>query len=343
MRLLFNEVKAKIIVIVLLSLFSIPIFAQQQQGDSIKQTIDTTRIIDLSDKLSLWLYGINKVYNFSLLSKNTGRHIDFRPNSATKLGLGFNYKWLGLGIAFNMPWAKNDDDIYGHTQRIDLQINVFARSFGLDVSAQYYKGYYIANPNDFMDWNKKQYPLLKDLITLSTEISGYYFTNHKKFSYRAAFVRNEIQKKSAGSFIIGSYLRSDISNSPGGFIPPDLPVEYRDTFNITDFSSVNIGVAMGYTYTFVFFKNFFINLSLVPGIGYKMSALNDNAGKLYTNNGASIRWVGRIALGYEHKNFFLGATSVSTSNSIGYEHILASSTNSKFRFFVGKRFNCKKK
>ncbi len=331
------------IILVLLLCFSVPTFSQDLQKDDKIVDIDTARITDLSNNLSLWLYGINKIYNFSIVNKESGQMLDFRPNSATKMGLGFNYKWLGLGVAFNIPWAKNDDDIYGHTQRIDLQINIFARSFGFDMSAQYYKGYYIANPNDYMNWDKKQYPLLEDLITLSTELSGYYFTNHKKFSYRAAFVRNEIQKKSAGSFIIGGYLRSDISTSPGGYIPDEFPDEYKDTFDISGFSSVNIGITAGYTYTLVFLKNFFINMSLVPGIGYKRSVMYDNNNELYRNDGASMRLVGRIALGYEHPEFFLGITSISTSNSISYDNVIASSSNSKFRFFVGKRFNCKKK
>ena len=322
------------------------VYAQKQKQIenqiSLKDQRDSTRILDLSNNLSLWLFGINKEYLFTIVHMSSHKHLDFRPNSATKLGFGFNYKWLGLGFALNMPWAKNDDDVYGHTTRIDLQINIFTRSFGMDISAQYYKGYYIANPKDFMSWTKPQYPLLPNLATLSTEISGYYFTNNKKFSYRAAFVRNEIQKKSAGSFIIGGYLRADISDSPGGFIPSDFPINLRDTFNIRNFSSANLGITMGYTYTFVFLKNFFINLSAVPGIGLKASKMYDNKGKIANSNGVSIRWVGRLALGYEHKKFFLGITSINTSNSIVYKNLSAHSSNTKIRFFVGKRFNVKK-
>ena len=343
MHIINSQFLRKTVLIFIMSvLFALSGFSQENNQISEKDHRDSTRIIDLSDKLSLWLYGINKEYLFSIAHIASRQHIDFKPNAAMKMGFGFNYKWLGLGFAFNMPWAQNDDDIYGHTTRIDLQINIFTRSFGMDMSAQYYKGYYISNPKDFMNWTKPQYPLLKDLSTLSTEISGYYFTNNKKFSYRAAFVRNEIQKKSAGSFIIGGYLRSDISNSPGGFIPDDLPINLRDTFNIKSFASVNLGITMGYTYTFVFLKNFFFNISIVPGIGLKVSSMHDNKGVVANNNGVSMRWVGRLALGYEHKKFFLGITSISTSNTIVYEHLSAHSSNIKIRFFVGKRFNVKK-
>ncbi len=341
-KILKNNLVVSVFILLFSFLFANPALSQDKNQISKKDHRDSTRIIDLSDKLSLWIYGINKEYLFSIANKTSKKHIDFRPNSAVKMGLGFNYKWLGLGVAFNMPWAQNDDDIYGHTTRIDLQINVFTRSFGMDISAQYYKGYYIANPNDFMNWTMPQYPLLPDLATLSTEISGYYFTNNKKFSYRAAFVRNEIQKKSAGSFIIGGYLRSDVSESPSGFIPDNLPFELKDTFNIKSFASVNMGITMGYTYTFVFLKKFFINLSAVPGIGLKASSMFDNNDVLANNNGVSIRWLGRLALGYEHEKFFLGITSISTSNTIVYDNIIAHSSNIKFRFFVGKRFNVKK-
>lgn len=305
------------------------------------ETTDTLFITDLSDHLNLYLYGIYKDYGVTFKHIESKKELDLQPNSAGRIGLGFNYKWMGLAVAFAPP-GFSDDEKYGNTEKLDLQINVFARSFGLDITSQYYKGYYVANPYDFMAWNRTEYPLLENLTTMSMELSGYYFTNHKEFSYRAAFVRNEIQRKSAGSLILGTYVRMDITDAPEGIIPDDFPDNYDTLFDVRRFASVNLGLSIGYTYTYVFLDNFFVNLSAVPGIGAKNTTIvHDN--NIVRKDGVSFRWIGRMALGYEHEKFFMGITAIATSNTIPGKQLVVSSSNSKIRFFVGKRFNAKKR
>lgn len=339
------NIKLKLLLVfILISTFSFSQADAQILPQNKEIKYDTTRILDLSDQLSLWLYGINKVYKLDVISLNSGKNLLISPNEQTNIGLGFNYKWMGLGIAFKPPWSKNDDDIYGKTKRFDFQLNIFTRSFGVDFSAQYYKGYYISNPENFMNWDKPDYPLLPNLETLSAELSGYYFFNHKKFSYRAAFVRNEIQKKGAGSFILGSYVRLDLATRPEGFIPEDMPPSLRDTFDLNTYVSSNYGISVGYTYTFVIWKKFFVNLSLVPGFGVKTMTLYTNDGNKFNPKlGLSGRFVSRTAIGYEHKYFYLGLTNITITNNFKAENFEISASTSKFRFFVGKRFDLSKK
>jgi len=341
-----KNIKLKIIILLLLISrlgFSQPDAQITPINNDIKY--DTTRILDLSNQLSLWGYSIKKLYNLDITNKTTGKTLMISPNDQTNIGLGFNYKWMGLGIAFRAPWAKNDDDIYGKTKRIDFQLNIFSRSFGIDFSAQYYKGYYVENPENFIpNWtDDTPYPQLNNLETVSTELSTYYFFNHKKFSYRAAFVRNEIQKKCAGSIILGTYFRFDLASAPGSFIPNELPPEYKDTFNIDAYTSGNYGFSFGYTYTFVIWKRFFLNLSLVPGFGLKTMAVYTNEGKFRPKVGLSGRAIFRTAIGYEHKYFYLGITSISITNTFNYNNIEFNANTTKFRFFVGKRFDVSKK
>ena len=308
-----------------------------------KTGYDTTRIQDLSNQLSVWLYSIKKIYSLKMTNTDTKQNLILLPNEQTNIGFGFNYKWMGIGIAIKPPWAKNDDDVYGKTKRIDFQLNIFTRSFGIDFSAQYYKGYYLKNPSDFLEWNKPEYPQLKDLETLSTELSAYYFFNHRKFSYRAAFVRNEIQKKGAGSLIAGTYIRFDLGVSQGSFVPEELQDTLNNTFMLNSYLSGNYGLSFGYTYTFVIWKKFFINLSLVPGLGFKTMVVNTTEGNFKPKIGLSARALFRSAIGYEHKYFYLGVSSISISNSFSYKNIDIAASTSKFRFFIGKRFNISKK
>lgn len=316
-----------------------------------KVKYDTTRIIDMSSNLSLWAYGINKQYSLELKNENVKNKLHVKPNGQTNYGFGFNYKWMGLGIAFHIPGSDTDEDKYGKTQRLDLQFNVFARSFGIDFSSQYYKGYYIDNPEKFMSWTEARRPLLPELQTASISLSGYYFTNHEKFSYRAAYVRNDIQKKGAGSLIVGAYARLDLAHTPDnantegidGFISPEMLPSLRDTFDIYAYTATNVGLSVGYTFTFVLWKNLFINLSLVPGFGGRSVEINTSSGTNKLSKGLSAQLVSRAALGFEHKYFFTGMATINTTGSFKYDPLTVSYTTTKFRIYVGKRFNLRKK
>jgi hypothetical protein len=101
-------------------------------------------------------------------------------------------------------------------------------------------------------------------------------------------------------------------------------------------------VSFGYTYTFVFFKRFFINLSLIPGIGGKnLTVIKD--GEKFNEVTAVGRFNGRVALGYENKNFLLGFTSNSVTGNLEFGDYEIKPTTNNVKFFIAKRFNIEKK
>ena len=310
--------------------------------ESKKNTFDTTRIKDSSSHLSLWLYAINKNSFLKILNETEKKTLEIRPNEQVNIGLGFNYKWMGLGIAFKPPFNSNDDDVYGKTSRLDIQFNIFAKSYGIDLTAQYYKGYYVSNPQSIITWNKKDYPLLGDLETVKFELSTYYFSNSKKFSYRAAYDRNEIQLKGAGSPIFGFYYRLSASGTDNkGMIPEEFK-EIKSRFDIYSYIGNNYGISIGYTHTFVLWKNIFINLTFVPGLGGQSVKVDTKGEGLRKANSLSARLLFRSAIGYEHKYFYIGLSNLVISNDISYDDVSIFSSTTKFRIYVGKRFNLKK-
>lgn len=98
--------------------------------------------------------------------------------------------------------------------------------------------------------------------TNSVGVAGFYVFNNKKLPYKASYVRNAIQKKSAGSFLLGGYYNIDYAGFDQGatsfFLPNDFPQAVRDSFTINTYQSINYGVSFGYTYTFVFWKRWFV-------------------------------------------------------------------------------------
>ena len=303
-----------------------------------KTKFDTTYIENVSDKLAIRIYNIWKNTELKLTELNTNKYLSIKPNGSTNIGLGFNYKWMGLGIAFGMPFINNDDDIYGKTKRFDFQLNLYGRSMGADIYFQSYKGFYISNPEMFVSWDKEEYPILNDMQVIAAGASVYYFFNHKRFSYRAAFIRNEIQKKGQGSMILGVYYGLNSAFDKTGFLSNQLKDTLGTLFDIYSFNSNNFGISFGYAFTFVIAKRFFINLSLVQGLGGVMTKISTSNKVSRLAPHLAVRYIARFALGYEHRNFYLGFTAYSTGSSSKYNYIRIEPSTGNMKLFFGKRF-----
>lgn len=302
---------------------------------------DTTRISDLSHKLNIYTGFIGKIHNIELTNSDINKKIILEPNGKTSFGIGFHYKWIGLGVNFSPGFMNQDDEIYGNTESLDLQLNLYARTFVVDAYLQYYQGFYQKNPEDFISWTDDNYPLRPDLESLSFGLSGYYFTNHKNFSYKAAFTRNQIQKRSAGSFIAGAFINGNAASAPNSFIPAQLPDSLSSYYTMDGYITTSVGLACGYTHTFVV-KRFFFNATLIPGLGMRNAEflLNNNSAKEDATISASVNL--RAAIGYEGKSIYAGLTLVSSGDTYSYESLDISSSSGNIRLFFGKRFNTNK-
>jgi hypothetical protein len=301
--------------------------------------IDTSNIISYKDKLGLYIYTINKFRTYEFKNAELGTKLKFQPNGQTNLGLGFNYKWMGIGLAIGIPYFNRDNDVFGETKRFDIQLNLFSRFYGINAYYQKYHGFYLSNPKDFAIWEKNSYPIMGDMQCSSMGISAFYWFNNRKFSYKAAYVRNEVQQKSAGGLVLGIFADADVLNAPSGFIPKALPDSLIKIFDFKGYSTFVAGVTLGYAYTLKFFKRAFINLSLVPGIGYRQLTISylTSSDKTKPNITGSLK--GKFSIGIETKYFYLGTSSFAGIESFKYEEVDISSTSGQVRFYIGKRFN----
>jgi len=224
--------------------------------------------------------------------------------------------------------------------------NIYSKKFVADAFAQQYNGFYIENPTVLTDWKETYFPQRDSMQTFSLGIGGYYVFNNKKLSYRAAYVRNAIQKKSAGSLLLGGFYSLDYAGFKDGatksFIPDYFPTSVQDSFALSAYVSKSFGISFGYTYTWVV-KRFFINISLIPGIVAKNLTIYTSSGEQKTKTGGASRFTGRVAIGYESKHFLIGLTSYITTGTIQFENYQIKPSTSNAKLFIAKRFNLKKK
>lgn len=293
---------------------------------------------DLTDLLSLRLFTLTKSSTLELIHPPDGRII-LRPNGNTGLGLGVNYKFIGLALSYGLPGSQSSIDKYGKTNDFDLQVSFFGRKIGFDGYFQGYKGYYMANPNDFVDWEEPYYPQVSDLRILSIGANAFYLFNSKNFSYKAAYLRNVVQKKSAGSLSTGLYYYQDLARSDRGFVPTEISDSVWSGFDLTQFNAFSFGVSVGYQYTFVIKENFYVSLQATPGLGYRRISGSTAEEALGIVNQLAGQIQARFAIGYEFKHFYLGAMGSTILRSFKYKDYEVDLGTEQFRIMIGKRFD----
>lgn len=274
---------------------------------------DTNYVESYLHMLTTRLYASIKTANITLHDNNNNSKIEYHPNAPLILGIGANYGILGLNIGFNFPFINNDDDKYGETKYIDLQTHIYLRFITLDLYLQYYKGYHQTNPDDwYTDWPPiDTLPKRPDIQSTSIGLNGQYIFNSKKFSYRAPFLQNEWQKKSAGSFLAGVNIffvdtRGDSSLIPSGA----TDTNFFNGLHFSQYRFFNAGVIAGYAQTFVVKQHFFLTMSLVGGISAGGSWAYTSAEDEADRSGFTVagNLTGRIALGYNSERFFVGVS-----------------------------------
>lgn len=323
----------------ILNLYSQELVSKDYKQNEIKY--DTLKILDLSQKLNIYTGLSGKIHSIEMDNSVLHKTLKLEPNGKTSIDLGFSYKWIGLGVSFTPKFLNSDNEIYGNSERFDTQFNIYMRKLGIDAYLQYYKGFYLKNPDDFISWPNEYFPLRPDLESFSFGLSGYYFFNNKNFSYKAAYTRTQIQKKSAGSLVLGLYLSFNTASALGGFIPQELPDSLINYYNIDGYLTSSLVGSIGYTYTLVFLKRFFINLSVVPGLGFRNAEYWSDGVNTKQEAVPTVSLTARGALGYEGKNIYAGLSLVSFVDSYETESLSIASSTGNLKLFVGTRLGVK--
>jgi len=251
---------------------------------------------------------------------DTGTPFHSRMYADYKSTLSVGLRYLGVSLFLSLNPAK----MMGDYKDFELNLCSYGNRWGFEFiyqNAQNFTGWYEDDQTPRVD-------LPSDVLSLkSLNVNAYYAFNNRRFSYPAAFSQSYIQRRSAGSFLLG------IS---GQGQKAETNATQQSVLKVT-----NIGLGAGYGYNWVPGRNWLLHLSVLPTfIVYSHTSLtvNDNRIPLdyhfpeviITGRGAIVRQFGR---------FFVAATMVYNYSNIGDRDQLAV-YNAKWRarLSVGYRF-----
>ncbi|MBL7871756.1 MAG: DUF4421 domain-containing protein [Cyclobacteriaceae bacterium] len=197
----------------------------------------------------------------------------FRPNPKLNLGMGGTFGPLTLNLGYGFGFINPDDtDVKGNTKGFDLQANLYFRKFIIDLIAQSYKGLY-STDKVYRDATGKNY-LRPDMEARQFGVNGQYVLNHKRFSYRASLFNSDWQKKSAGSLLVGAEIFGGLQKADSSLIPNRTPLFENHSQSLNFFQ---LGPNLGYAYTLVIHKRFYLTGSLASSLVYQFNTLKEEA------------------------------------------------------------------
>ena len=285
--------------------------------------IDTSYIEPQKYNFAFMLQNTN-TYEVYRLSSSKEQSITFAPEATVRIGPYFGWRWIFSGYTLDIKhldfWNKNNNP------RQEYDLSLYSSMLGLDI-------YYRKTGNDY---KIRQLYLGKDINTdairgtdfggLTSTIKGfnlYYIFNHRRFSYPAAFSQSTIQRRSAGSPLLGigytqhsldvnwGELNKVISNRLGSLVPAN-PID--STLMFSEVKYIDVSISGGYAYNWVFARNWLLAGSLSLALAYKHSA-GDVLHRSFSFsdfkfNNINVDGIGRFGLVWNNSRWYAGTSTI---------------------------------
>lgn len=301
---------------------------------------DTTYYIFFPESITARFYLSQKYTSFDIKSKNA-KDLHYLPNTTLNMGIGATWHNFSLNLAYGFGFL-NKDAHKGKTKYLNLQSHIFQPKWATDFYGQFYKGYHLA-PEGFAAKPGENYYYRPDVKVTLIGLSRYYIFNSTRFSYRAAFIQNEWQKKSAGTFLLGAEAYYGALNGDSALVPRSIEAQYPEK-GIHRVDYVSLGPGAGYAYTLVIAQHIFFTGSLTGNLNlsYTTESNYDEHNQHFSVNVAP-RF--KVAAGYNGRSWNMSANYI--ANNLPFK---GTNTDSKYsirtgnyRLIIAKRFISGKK
>jgi hypothetical protein len=255
------------------------------------------------NKLTTRLYLAQKYLKFTIPSPGTPDDIEYKANTNLNMGVGVTWHNFSLNLFYGFSFLNKDDE-KGITKGLDLQVHLYPRKWAIDVLAAFPKSYYLF-PKGYAAANSNSYYVRPDIKLTALGLSAYRVPNKKQFSYRAAITQNEWQKKSAGSILYGGEMYYGTLKGDSALVPKSLQNSFPQA-GITNIRFISFGPGIGYAYTLVIAKHFFITASAVGNLDVNFTS-EDGAGAKRNKVGINPSVVHKAAVGYNSSSWNVSA------------------------------------
>jgi len=221
------------------------------------------------DKINVRLYLSQKYVHLNFPSSGNVDDLEYKANPKLNLGAGISLRNFSFSIFNGFSFLNTKDEPKGKTKGLDLQVHLYPRKWAADLLVVLPKGFHL-EPKGMAGVDANKYYYREDVKSSIIGLSAYRVPNKERFSYRAAIIQTEWQKKSAGSILYGGQAYHGTIQGDSALIPKLLENLYPQA-GITRLKFFSFGPGIGYAYTLVIDKHFFITGSMVANLDVNIS------------------------------------------------------------------------
>ena len=329
-----------------------PVFAQQSGSANMSakdsSRIDTNYVKNYKDKLIIGLWQSERSFNILIDEKIGGADtnksaMNYIANSNHVSGIAVDYDLIGF--AFGYKSVPSGNTRTGNSDYLDFGLNFNTRGLRLENSFKRYSGFYDNNSptyiHPFTDTTKYfQNPSMSVRVIKSKLL---YTFRKKKFTLGAAYANVKRQVRSKGSWILAGNFYALNLFSDSSIVPLPLRKEYGTTWSgLNRMNVYAYSAGAGYTYTLVFWRNFYFNFLGSLGLEtqlrhYYTTPAHEHFHSWKTQS--AVDW--RVSFGYNGKRFFMRASSIYDINNYDTKDLQFGMKFIAGSFDFGYRFNLK--
>lgn len=260
----------------------------------------------------------------------------YHANTPLNFGVGIAYRYFSFSLSEGLGFLQSEGR-KGHTKSFDLQTHIYRRKWTFDALAQFYQGYYLSSPN-LGPAEGRPYYLRPDMRLRMVGVTAYRILNDRRFSYGSGLGQGGLQQRSAGSFLLGGNVFYTAINADSALAPRKVDSAYSDA-GIRKMHLVLVGVGLGYAYTLVYRKHWFLVGSANINLNANFSReIGDGVRK--ARAGLSHNFIFRAGAGYNTPKWalsFLWFTGGINAEG-GYSHYTYSLQTGSYRLIFVRRF-----
>jgi len=344
--------KIKLKLRILIGLFMLgglfPLRAQILTSDSLSRKVedienwflyrnhDTSYIKSYAEKVAIKLILINKYNYFRIRDLSNDIKLHYRPVRDLSFGFGVSYKWFSIELTTTLGLRNNAG--FSDPKAFDFQGRIFSSRQYISATLQYYYGYKLTDYSGFDEPIPESSKEREDIRTITFGLQYLYALNYDNFSLKAPFVYNEVQRRSAGSFIGGAGFSLYSMDADSSVIPETQSDQFSSDLALKDLNVISVSASFGYMYSFVYKEKFFLTLGLIPGLVLNFGDYLTESREPFNPN-ASFRINTMNSIGYNNNNFYGGFQLIGDIFDVRIEKKLRTTIGyGRMGFFVGYRF-----
>lgn len=278
--------------------------------------------------------------NATLSNSDSKNRIEYKTETATRLGMSFDYRWFAFELFTRLPVDNNSNR--GQTKNSGVYGRINKSRFWANVIYQKFSGFYWSNPDPQSRRSLREgsYPLREDMKNNLLQVNAFYIFRPNRFSNPASQGENERQKKSGGSFFAGLGFYSNNISGDSSLVPSTRNPEFANIRNVKRIRSWLASANVGYAHCFVIRSKWYASLYFSPGLArFTALSFSEDQNREVTRGKWTLRLETRVALGYNSDRYFGGILLSSFLNNQTVDRGLDYSYSFQtFRVFFGRRF-----